>query len=751
MFGHRLPGAPPFYRRVRRFYGARGYRRWTVGENIVASSPGLTAAQAIRMWLATPSHRANLLSAELARGGLRRDPGDRCARRLGRRRDDDRHRRLRLASQGSLNLAGSAGGGIRTLMPSLGHPVLSRARLTSFRHPGAPAHYRRSGAWHPPAATRLRPWRPVRRRSRARSSSGTRRSSTRRASSSSRPCRTPRSARARPSACATPSGRSCSASRSAWTTARCASSPATACSTRASLGPTKGGLRYDSEVTLGECAALAVWMTWKCALLRLPYGGAKGGIRCNPKALSHERGRAPDAPLHLRAPADHRPAGGHPRAGHGHERADDGVDDGHVLGERGLRRAGDRDRQADLDRRLRLPPRGDRRGRRDGHRAGVPAPGHAARRAALRRAGLRQRGRHRRAGARGEGRLGPGRLGRVRRDLPRGRPRPDGGARLGGRPRLAGGLPRRGAHLERRAARAGVRHPRPRRAGGPGHGRERAADPREARRRGRERADDGRGRRDPRRARDRRPAGHPHERRRRDRLVLRVGAGSRAPLLDARRDPRPAGREAVGLVRPRVGHVRARRASACAWPRSSSRSARSRPRSRRGGSTRERVRRDTARPRRDGARAARAGRRRERAGGGRAALPRRGAGGARVRGRLPRRRDHAQDARARGGRRRARPALDAGGRDRRAADLHARGLDAARGGLPRPGGARPRARARHGRRPPRRRPLAQRRPAPPRRGRPAPEDEPARPPGKPRGAQPYLAAVCCKVDMDARG
>jgi glutamate dehydrogenase (NAD(P)+) len=52
------------------------------------------------------------------------------------------------------------------------------------------------------------------------------------------------------------------------------------------LGPTKGGVRYDAEVTLGECAALAVWMTWKCALLRLPYGGAKGGVRCNPKGLS---------------------------------------------------------------------------------------------------------------------------------------------------------------------------------------------------------------------------------------------------------------------------------------------------------------------------------------------------------------------------------------------------------------------------------------------------------------------------------
>src|SRR5262249_27211347 len=52
------------------------------------------------------------------------------------------------------------------------------------------------------------------------------------------------------------------------------------------LGPTKGGIRYDPRVSLGECAALAMWMTWKCALLRLPYGGAKGGVRCNPRELS---------------------------------------------------------------------------------------------------------------------------------------------------------------------------------------------------------------------------------------------------------------------------------------------------------------------------------------------------------------------------------------------------------------------------------------------------------------------------------
>ena len=52
------------------------------------------------------------------------------------------------------------------------------------------------------------------------------------------------------------------------------------------IGPTKGGIRYDPGVSLGECAALAMWMTWKSALLRLPYGGAKGGVRCDPRALS---------------------------------------------------------------------------------------------------------------------------------------------------------------------------------------------------------------------------------------------------------------------------------------------------------------------------------------------------------------------------------------------------------------------------------------------------------------------------------
>ena len=54
------------------------------------------------------------------------------------------------------------------------------------------------------------------------------------------------------------------------------------------LGPTKGGIRYHPDVTLNEIRALAMLMTWKCAVVGLPYGGAKGGVVVNPKELSQE-------------------------------------------------------------------------------------------------------------------------------------------------------------------------------------------------------------------------------------------------------------------------------------------------------------------------------------------------------------------------------------------------------------------------------------------------------------------------------
>jgi glutamate dehydrogenase (NAD(P)+) len=52
------------------------------------------------------------------------------------------------------------------------------------------------------------------------------------------------------------------------------------------MGPTKGGIRFDGDVNLGEVSALAIWMSWKCAIMNLPFGGAKGGVRIDPATLS---------------------------------------------------------------------------------------------------------------------------------------------------------------------------------------------------------------------------------------------------------------------------------------------------------------------------------------------------------------------------------------------------------------------------------------------------------------------------------
>ena len=101
-----------------------------------------------------------------------------------------------------------------------------------------------------------------------------------------------------------------------------------------SRGPGKGGVRFHPDVTLEEVMALSAWMTVKTAAVNLPYGGAKGGIRVDPKKLSQKELEKVTRRYTSEIGIIIGPHSDIPGARRQHQRPDHGVDDGHLLDER---------------------------------------------------------------------------------------------------------------------------------------------------------------------------------------------------------------------------------------------------------------------------------------------------------------------------------------------------------------------------------------------------------------------------------
>ena len=96
-------------------------------------------------------------------------------------------------------------------------------------------------------------------------------------------------------------------------------------------GPSKGGIRYSPDVTLDEVRALASWMTWKCAVVNIPFGGAKGGIICDPHKMSQGELERMTRRYTAELVRIHRPRKRCSRSRHQHQRTDHGMDHGYLF------------------------------------------------------------------------------------------------------------------------------------------------------------------------------------------------------------------------------------------------------------------------------------------------------------------------------------------------------------------------------------------------------------------------------------
>ncbi len=111
-------------------------------------------------------------------------------------------------------------------------------------------------------------------------------------------------------------------------------------------GPGKGGIRFAPNVTLDEVRALAAWMTWKCAVVNIPFGGAKGGVICDPSKLSNSELERITRRYTAELSEWFGPERDVPAPDHRHQRADHGLGDGHLFDARAAGDHGRRYRQS---------------------------------------------------------------------------------------------------------------------------------------------------------------------------------------------------------------------------------------------------------------------------------------------------------------------------------------------------------------------------------------------------------------------